>query len=314
MKKVADILNNVARTTNFFYDLSEDEVVALRKCLLSIYSDVENVCKKYNLCIMLGGGSALGAVRHQGFIPWDDDLDIIMPRKDYNKLIEVFDKELGEKYVLSVPQIKQESMYLFMIIVKKNTLMYFEKSDIKNLDGIRIDIFPIENAPTNTMVRICVTFIADIFRFIVISVKYYKHRRKRPLLKKAFSQSLNTGLYYYFRQIIGMIFSVFPQKYLYDLYDKFVSCSSGNKYCTIPTGRQQYRGETQVKDVFFPVKKTLFEEIEVNIPNNVDIYLKSLYGENYMQIPPENKRERHFYLKFSLDTTKNDMAKTINSK
>jgi lipopolysaccharide cholinephosphotransferase len=114
-------------------------------------------------------------------------------------------------------------------------------------------------------------------------------------------RSFKTKLYYYFRLTLGKVFSVFPRKYLYDKYDKFVSYRHETKYCSIPTGRKQYRGEIHKRDVFFPVKKSLFEGITVNIPNNVDVYLKGLYGDNYMQIPPIEKRERHFYIKFSLD-------------
>mgnify|MGYP000934529859 FL=1 len=71
-----------------------------------MYSDILRVCEKYNIRVMLGGGSALGAVRHGGFIPWDDDLDLIMPREDYNKFISVFDKELSDLYEITSPNSK----------------------------------------------------------------------------------------------------------------------------------------------------------------------------------------------------------------
>ena len=78
----------------------------MKQCLLEMYSDILRVCEKYNIRVMLGGGSALGAVRHGGFIPWDDDLDLIMPREDYNKFISVFDKELSDLYEITSPNSK----------------------------------------------------------------------------------------------------------------------------------------------------------------------------------------------------------------
>jgi lipopolysaccharide cholinephosphotransferase len=302
MKRTADYLNEIAKTTNIYYELSEEEKILLKKYLLDVYQDIASVCDKYKLCIMLGGGSALGAVRHHGFIPWDDDLDAMMTRKDYNKLIDIFEQELGDKYIMSVPRTEKQSKTLFMMIIKRNTLIRdvnsFSDEDSR---GINVDIYAIENVPDNKFIRRVMGYIANIFRIITLSLMFYEN--KTELFKKCFTKSYKTKLYYYIRYIIGMIFSVFPRKYLYDKYDEFVSSSKGTKYCTIPTGRKMFHGETQPRDIFFPPSKAVFEGIEVNIPNDVDAYLAGLYGD-YMTIPPEEKRERHFYTEFKLDTTK----------
>ena len=101
MKRTTDCLNDDVKRSDGFYELSDDERYKLKQCLMEIYQDITFICKKYNLTFMLGGGSALGAVRHKGFIPWDDDLDLMMSREDYNKLIKVFPKEVGDKYIIS---------------------------------------------------------------------------------------------------------------------------------------------------------------------------------------------------------------------
>jgi lipopolysaccharide cholinephosphotransferase len=301
MKTTSAYMNELVKTKNVFYELSEDERILLKQCLLDIYKDVSAVCNKYNLCIMLGGGSALGAVRHQGFIPWDDDLDAMMPRKDYDKLIEVFNQELGKHYTLSVPRTGNESRTLFMMIEKKNTLMDEIDSLQKGMNGIKIDIFPIENTPDNKLARTIKAYIADIFRFGITSMRFYEN--KNPRFKACFTRTYKMKLHYHIRRFIGLIFSVFPRKYLYSKYDEFVSGSKGVKYCCIPTGRRYYSGEIYPLSVFSPPKEASFEGITVYIPHDVDTYLKRLY-KDYMKIPPIEKRERHFYTEFNLNTSK----------
>lgn len=301
MKYTGDYLNEFAKTNKIFFELSEEERVGLKQCLLEMYQDIAHVCNKYNLCIMLGGGSALGAIRHQGFIPWDDDFDLMMPRKDYNKLIEVFNDELGDKYMLMAPRTKESSEILFMQILKKNTrLRTINNNQEDRKRCIYIDIFPIENAPTNKYLQYWIGIIVFYWHVILYSVGIYK--AKDPLYKELFMSSFKSRLIYYIRYFLGMLFSLFPRKKSVDLFDAFVSNIKGNKYCTIPTGRKKYKGEILPREVFFPMSKAIFEGIEVSVPNDVDAYLTNLY-DNYMQIPPPEKRERHFYTEFSLNIT-----------
>jgi lipopolysaccharide cholinephosphotransferase len=300
MKTTKDYIHEFIKTADVFYELSNEESKLLKKCLLDIYLDVAAVCNKYNLCIMLGGGSALGAVRHQGFIPWDDDLDALMPRKDYNKLIEIFEKELGEKYLLSVPRTDNTSEFLFMAIEKKNTLI--NQVDLEtDICGIRIDVFPIENVPDNILIRTIKGYSADVFMIIIRSLRFYLN--KKDLFKKSFMRTYKTRVYYCVRYLIGLIVSIFfTKKFLFDKYDKFVSSSKGKKYCGIPTGRRCYRGEIHPRSAFFPPTEALFEGVSVHVPHDVDAYLKRLYGD-YMKIPSIEKRESHSYTKIRFDTT-----------
>jgi lipopolysaccharide cholinephosphotransferase len=302
MKRItAAYFNKIANTNNIFYTFSEEELKIFQKYLFDMYLDIARVCKKHNLCIMLCGGSALGAVRHQGFIPWDDDFDVMLPRKDYNKLVEIFDEELGNKYLLSAPETKQDSNEVFMEIIKKNTLMRRVYNDKKKRNGIRIDIISIDNVPTNKWIRKVVAIAANGIRLIIGCKNTYSD--KDPLYKACLTATTSMKLYYYARYMVGMLFSFVSHRYLCILFNKIVSFSKGDVYCGLPMGRKFYQGEIFPKNVFFPPQKALFEGIEVNIPNDVDTYLKNLYGD-YMQIPPVEKREQHFLVEFSYGTTK----------
>ena len=294
MKRTADYLNELARTSDFFYELKPEEKEKLKSVLLDMYKDIKRVCDKYGIEIMLAGGSCLGAVRHQGYIPWDDDFDMMMSRENYDKFISVFDNELSDKYELSVPRRKGECKTLFMQMIKKGTtLLCADDLSMEDSNGIRVDFYAIERMPDNALIRNMKFKYLDFLRICAISTNIYGTNNE--LFKQAFTNTLKNRIYYFIRYSIGFVFSVFGRKRLYDYFDKVASSSKGTKYCTIPTGRGMCERECRLADDFFPPKKAIFEGLEVLIPHHEDQYLK-LYG-NYMQVPPVEKRERHFYVK-----------------
>ena len=295
MKRIAYYLNELARSSDFFYELKEDEKDKLKSVLLDMYRDIKHVCDKYNIDIMLAGGSCLGAVRHQGFIPWDDDFDMMMSREHYDRFIGVFDKELSGKYELSVPRRQSESKTLFMQMIKKGTtLLCADDLSKEDSNGIRVDFYAIEKMPDNDFIRSLKFKYLDFVRICAISTNIYGTKNK--LFKKAFSNSIGNKVYYYIRYTIGLLFSMFGRKRLYDYFDRLASSSNGTKYCSIPTGRGLSKKECHPTEVFFPPKNATFEGMEVLIPNKENEYLSSLYGD-YMKVPPPEKRERHFYVK-----------------
>ena len=96
MKRTQHYLTEIAQKNNFYYTPTEEEMKQMKKCFLDIYKDIAEYCERYHLLVMVAGGTTIGAVRHHGYIPWDDDLDLMMPRKDYMKFIQNFEKEYGK--------------------------------------------------------------------------------------------------------------------------------------------------------------------------------------------------------------------------
>lgn len=297
MKSDREHLNAIAQSTDFLRELSEEESKALKHALLSMYNDIAKLCDTHNLVYMLGGGSCLGAIRHQGYIPWDDDLDLMMPRADYTKLIELCASgALGEDYEVNYPSRTEDTKNLFLKIYKKGTLnleLHCENTPFPN--GVYIDVFPMDSVPISPLLQKVKGIISFILQVISVSVLYAEY----PSMKYQqymCSSKLSTRRYRY-RMFLGKVFGVISHRRWAYWFDRFNASSKLTGLTTIPTGRKHYWGEIMSDDVFYPVTKATFEGVQANIPNKYDLYLKNLYGD-YMQLPPETKRERHFVYKF----------------
>ena len=296
MASLRDSYIQAAMDSGIDYILNDQQLKELKSVLLEMLHDVLDVCNRYNITIALCGGSALGAVRHKGFIPWDDDLDVLMPRKDYERFKSIFPKEMSEKYYIAGPNIAGLSKQRFPKIFKKNTV-YRSLSDVdsKLPSEIYIDIFPVENVPSNKVLRFIKGSWCDFLMFCGTRVYLYEHDNEiyrsymsaTPKSKKKFERVIKTGKF----------LSFMSSKKWFDKIDRAVQYSKNTGLCSIPTGRKHYFGETLKEEYFFPVTKGQFEGMDVPLPADCDKYLSNLYGD-YMKIPPEEKREKHFVVEF----------------
>ena len=139
----------IAPETEMMHELTPEELKALQACFLEIIKDIDRVCQEHGLCYMAAGGTALGSVRHKGFIPWDDDVDILMPREDLNRFVELFEECMGDKYELTTPNSdKYQLESMISAVYKKNTLKAaFLDYNTPFPKGVHIDIFAIESVP-----------------------------------------------------------------------------------------------------------------------------------------------------------------------
>ena len=301
MKSYKQLLNESAHNGQL-RQLTEEESVQMKKMLMEMYKDLSKVCAEHGLIAMLCGGSCLGAIRHQGFIPWDDDLDVCMLRKDYECLKTLLrEGVLGDSYAYLFPSTQEDSLCMFMKIYKKNTKcveMGNEYTDFPK--GLCIDVFPVDGVSENPLKRSCVAFFANGMR-LCANMVYEASYPVSEMTRKMMTIGGASGLVIRARRLLGHILKIIPHKYWVNGFDRLVQNEKLTSYLTIPTGRKLYLGEIVPASVFCPVGKALFEGVEVHVPGQPEKYLENLYGKDYMQLPPEGKRERHFIVEFDLD-------------
>ncbi len=274
-------------------ELSEAEAAKLRKTLLEMYKDISYACEKEKLTVFLGGGSCLGAVRHKGFIPWDDDLDLNMLRSDYDKFPSALEKHFPEKYELRGPGVSEDYSQPFIKIEKKGTILktIYEFEDEK--PAIGIDLFALENIPDNRLSRFIFGFRNNFLLYIAVCVKFYM--RRGCLATKLLCSTKEGKKLLRKRFLIGKIFSFRSYKSWYKKCDEFAQKYKNRKTREIscPTGRCHFFGEILQIENVLPPAECIFEGVSAKIYGNYDTYLSVLYGD-YMQVPPPEKREKHF--------------------
>ena len=281
--------------TNGSYTLTDEDVEKLHDVLLGMYKKVNTVCEHYDIHLIAAGGTSLGAVRHHGFIPWDDDMDLFMFRADFEKLKNIFESELGDEYYLLAPGTKQGANCFLPRIVKKNTtLLGMIDETAPYPHGIYIDINIIEYAPENAFLFKWKMLGADIRRFISYSVYWNQYKSKSW---RTYMLGSKGAKYYKLRMLIGKIFSFKSAEKWFASFDKYVQ-GKESKVVTVPSGTKKYGGERLELSVINPLKKIPFEDTDIYVFNNYDRYLTNLYG-NYMTIPKMENREHHMCLKLS---------------
>lgn len=248
------------------------EYSSLRKAqlvMVEMIKVVDEICKKHNLTYWIDSGTLLGAIRHDGFIPWDDDADLCMPREDYDKFLALVEKELPEHLALETESVNlHKKLPWARLLYTKNFKWKFHNTGEEHM-GLSIDIFPMDLVDYNTPNK----KLVNILSRICSSDKPQKIKDPKALIKSL---------------LLSVNFKKYWVEYVNDLNGK----GKGEYFCYgIETSFTNSRFLFHKEDIF-PLKKATFENYEFSIPNNYDKYLTNLYGD-YMRIPPENERMTH---------------------
>ncbi len=257
----------------------DDETLKhLQKVQLMMLKDFIEICEKYNLTYFAIGGTLLGSIRHEGFIPWDDDIDVLMFREDFEKLNEHMNNTPNEKYHLINVLNEETYHYTWGRFNLKNTKVEDWWTDqVDYTVNLYIDIFIMDKIPDNKIKRFAHRWSCFTLNQLVqySLVKFKNTSKPKQIIQQ---------LIYYFLKIIPISPMTIKKKCIktYRKYEN-IECK---EYCDFPSLMHM---PIYDPNDFLPPKKAKFEDIQVNIPKNYDKILTRLYG-NYMELPPQDKR------------------------
>lgn len=280
------------------YRFTNEELELLHDTLFGILMDIKQVCDVHNITFILAGGTMLGAIRHQGFIPWDDDLDILMLRSEYEKFRDVFISATGNKYDLVEPLDDQYTNKKPKVLLKDSVFTEVNYAGLQErYRKVFIDIFIIEDVPASAIARKVIGKIYDFAFFASGFAADYKY--PSPIILEKAKKFDELDEYYRFRRRIGHIFNVFfGMRFYIWLTTKLGHCNKETGWAAVPASFG-YNREVFPKEVFTNLTKASFNGVLFNIPVQYDSYLKNLYRD-YMKLPPEQDREVHSCAEFRL--------------
>lgn len=250
---------------------------SLKKKELEILKEFISCCEQMNLTYYISYGTLIGAIRHGGFIPWDDDIDVCMPRPDYDKFISEGSKFLPENYFIQTMDTDPKYALNFAKLRDSDTTL-FEKHvvDVDINHGVFIDIFPFDG------------YVKGQNKVLDLRVK------ENPVFEESDTNIISNTLNGLGKKLTYKLGETIPNKLKTDL-----------SKLSVPKDNPSFEESDYVAclvDSFYiiPFKKEFlgkgtkvdFEGIKVNAPENYDEYLKILYGD-YMKLPPEDQRENH---------------------
>lgn len=271
-----------------------EELIELQKKECQILGEIDTFCRANKIEYFVIGGTALGAVRHGGFIPWDDDIDIGMTRENYEKFVALPANALGERYIIASRKNEKNCPFPYPKVRLKGTEFWnFCHYGIKNIStGVYVDVFPFDKIPKDQ------ELYAEQFKKVQKLCKIYTLKKQRNIglpphsIKSHLKQKLMVILWYLWKLI--------PDKFVLNKLNqemtKYNNTESDEYSCLMfPKMYTEYANE----QTLFPLREYSFENIRVMGPRDMDTYLTNHYG-NYMELPPENQRVGHQPYKFKV--------------
>lgn len=273
--------------------MKEIDLEELKSIELDILKDVTRFCDEYNLRYFLCGGTLLGAIRHKGFIPWDDDIDLIMPRKDYEKFFLTYISENGYYFADGITNNPNHWMAAGKVLDKR---IVVKNNNEKYESSVWIDIFPTDGVPKNKIIRYLHFWHTKIVNYLYLSTVTTFSESKHYVDKLDKFGELKQSVRTFGKYILIKLFGNMNPSILLRYIDKQVSKYpiSESEQIASQTACQYFMREIVDKKNFLEQVPVEFEGHKFWGPKGYDEYLTNLYGPNYMELPPVEKRKsRH---------------------
>lgn len=271
-------------------EYDQETLDKLHKLELNILSDFIDLCNRHDLCYFGMAGTGIGAVRHGGFIPWDDDIDVALLRDDYEEFLRIAKTELADRYELL--NFEENSNYPLMstrLMLKGTEFREYALKDIDCPLGVFLDIYAFDNIPDDEALFRKQARDAFLWSKLLIlrSIPF-------PVLPYGGVKARFTHLACGMIHLVLVLFRVSKQR----IYDRCYEVSTRYRD-TGATLRVDYLCDTNAymniisREDLLPTRELPFDGLMVAFPNNLDNYLTGMYGD-YMTLPPEGKRKNHF--------------------
>ena len=259
-----------------------------RRIMLDVLCLTDEICKENGIRYSLSGGTLLGAIRHKGFIPWDDDIDIMIPREDYDKLIRIFNekaKERGAHLKLKCFENDEEHDYSFAKIINTDTLLIEENRKNGEI-GVYVDVFPVEGLGDDINNARKIADKAYFSRTV-----FYLKGMKKCNKSTSFMRTIKKRLMFTYAKFCS-------KKKTFENLDKWCRKYDFDKSKYVGVLVYGYgKKEIVPASIYDEFIKVEFEGMQFDACAGYAVYLKSLYND-YMELPPEDKRAQHPYTAF----------------
>ena len=261
--------------------MSQAELRRMQMIQLELLEEVDRICIKHHISYSVEGGTLLGTVRHKGFIPWDDDVDIAMLRSEYKKFCKICEKELDkEKYFFQNHDTDPEYRWGYAKVLKNGTsFVRYGQEHMKMRRGVYVEIFPMDGIPRKSVERIIYNAVRVCCRKIMWSE-----------VGKVSCKNRSMRLWYSMLNKIPVDKAFEVLDFLSQKYDErkseYVTCLSFPD-CWV----KGYLGFK--REYYLNTKRMFFEGKEINVPQKEKELLITLYGKDYMSPPPLSERESH---------------------